>query len=113
VQLPDMCRDAARPVTMVSHILAAVRVSGARLLTALNTLDGVIPKQVVLRACNPSFRSVRLRALEEVGVIVSDPVDWSEVHERTALFIALLVNAGKQTVRAQAAVGSAVAASCG
>ena len=73
--------------------------SGVDILRSLDALDSVVPKQVVLRACNPSFRSVRLKALEEVGVIVSPTSSQSEIHERSALFVALLVNVGRQMVR--------------
>ena len=73
--------------------------STASLPEALQSLRGEIPRQLVLRACNPALRSVGTKALEEAGVQAVRREDVSEIRERAALLVGLLTSRGAVEVK--------------
>ena len=68
--------------------------STANLMASLELLKSIVPGQLVLRACNPVLRSVGALTLYHAGVVISVPEDPVEVFQRTALFVALVTDAG-------------------
>ena len=49
------------------------------LVRALTAMSGVVPRRLILRVCNPSFRSDNPLALDELGVAISEPAVHEEV----------------------------------